>query len=426
MPLRSLARHALAAALLLAACSDSTAPDVRRIALEEEIVGEVRRGEAIDFAVDIEPGTWVTLRLGAPADPIRARLYADDVEQVSIVGGFDEEDGEPAWLSPMLVETGTRYRIRIEPHEQGSGGEFSLLLTRADIEPESHPSSLEVGELVEGETIAHPADVDMFWIDATAGEEFNVFLQSMNPSNSGGLHGWIVSEIPGAPAFVPGFFEAAPAAGGLSDRAHGTITIPQTGRYRIEIFGGWHHVEGQFTGPYRLLLYPVDRAPESSPVALVPGDTLETESIDDVGDVDVFTLSGTPGSRWVLFVEAGGVAPHAIVADVGVFDGASATDAAGGATLLANPSPLFAMPASGSVAITVAGERSALGAYRGPYRLYAHPLSAAPESGDAAFALDQPVSGAIDVVGDVDEWTIDVPDDTIVTLSIARPAGTQG
>ena len=429
MPLRSLAAGALAAALALAACSDSTGPGVRRIALDQDVSGRIDSpGETAECLLDIAPDTWFTIRLGVPGNmPIRARLFANDAEVISFAGGFDDEDGEPAWMAPRLAAAGTRYRIRIEAEEQSDGGPFTLFVTEADVEPESRPAALEIGELVEGETIAHPADVDDYYLDGTAGEELNIFLQSTNFATSGGLRGWIVSLENGAPVIHPGFFGAAPASGGLSDLAHGRITLPQTGRYRIRIYGAVHAEEGQFTGGYRLLLYPIDRAPESVPAALVAGDTLEGESIDDVGDIDELVLSGAPGSEWVLFAEAGGAAPHAIVATVELpLDDAVATDAAGGATLLGNPSPRFVMPAGGSVSVTVEGERSGDGRYRGPYRLYAHLVDPAPEPGDAAFAFDVPRAGAIDVVGDVDEWVVDVPDDTLVHVSLARPAGTSG
>ena len=419
----------VALALLAPACSDSTGPaGPARLVFGEELVGELPAdGGRASFLLSVEADTRFTIRLVVPGEPIRLRIFdASGDPRGLISAAWDGENDEGAWLQPIIATSDETFRIEVEPHEGTESGEFRLLVTHAEVAPELRPAEIEIGELVEGETIGHPMDIDVFFFDASAGEEINVFLQSLNPANSGGLSGWLRTDFEPGVVLYPGGFGAAPAGGQLSDLAHGRITIPQTGRYRIDIGAGIHHIEGQFTGAYRLLVYPVDRTPESSPAALVPGETLDTESIDDVGDIDEFTLSAEPGSEWLLFVEAQGAPPHAVRARVGPAGELEATDDVGGETLFDNPTGKLVMPAAGRVDITVEGTRHRDGAYRGPYLLHAMKLDRGPEPLDDAFALDEPLDGRIDVPGDVDEYVVDIAEDSVFHFWMSRPEGTRG
>ena len=49
--------------------------------------------------------------------------------------------------------------------------------------------------------------------------------------------------------------------------------------------------------PYTFQLRPIDRRPERATTTLAAGDTVASESLDHVGDIDAFTLTGTPGEE---------------------------------------------------------------------------------------------------------------------------------
>jgi hypothetical protein len=127
-----------------------------------------------------------------------------------------------------------------------------------------------------------------------------------------------------------------------------------------------------YEGAYRFQVYVVNHAPERASATLVPGDTLTSESIDHVGDVDEFMIIGTPGASFDVFLEASASA-HRLQAEI-ITDPSRGVQwiayASPGQRLLDNQSGTFSLPPSGQAKVTVHDDESNGGLYRGAYRLF--------------------------------------------------------
>jgi hypothetical protein len=130
----------------------------------------------------------------------------------------------------------------------------------------------------------------------------------------------------------------------------------------------------QFTGPYRLQVVAVDRAPEGLPAAYAVGDTV-TEAIATIGDWDEYSATGAPGETLQLSscLTAAAVPPGTGL-NFHVVDPATGQIILGsGATVIGLtcfPEPwTFTVPAGGSFIIRVRPSRSlGNGMTTAPYR----------------------------------------------------------
>ena len=122
-------------ALASSACSDGTAPELRRIAFDEEYVSEISSsGDFEEVLVDIEGGTTFSVRFSVPGERLRLMLFeaATGAPVEELLGENDDVDGEPEWTTPITTTEDATYRVRVETFE-GTTGEYSLLVTEAPV-----------------------------------------------------------------------------------------------------------------------------------------------------------------------------------------------------------------------------------------------------------------------------------------------------
>jgi hypothetical protein len=269
--------------------------------------------------------------------------------------------------------------------------------------PESVEATIMQDITITGEALDVGGDIDEFTFAATAGQEFNAFIQSTAPSS--------VSLQP--------FGTLAGGSAVLTEFSDTGMFQHGTSRFKVVAPGGHGlRINGELlttaTGSYRLYLYRINRAPEIAPVAVSPGDTVSTETIELPGDVDEFLLGGSAGDEFNVFLCAQSPSPPIGVA-LDVIDPSDALLAATQTTtpdgdLLAISTGRFALPVSGTYRLRVDGAA-------GPYRFFVYLVDRRPESQAATLSFGDSVFGeAIDVPGDVDEFSVVVPDSSGANL----------
>src|SRR5207249_1954128 len=175
-------------------------------------------------------------------------------------------------------------------------------------------------------------------------------------------------------------------------------------------------------GSYRFYAYPVNRAPEHTPAAIVPNDTVVGESIDQAGDLDEFTFDGVQGQELNVFFQAlPGPSALGLRLDVARTGGGPTI-----ATVQSTPADTawpqrrtgrFVLPSTGSFTIRVSSAFDNVGADRGPYRFFLHPIDRHPEvAPDSVVFGDSVLDEAIDLPEDIDEFRVTVPDSSYTNL----------
>jgi len=186
-------------------------------------------------------------------------------------------------------------------------------------------------------------------------------------------------------------------------------------------------------GPYRFAVVSVPASPETAPAALVPGDSVTSERMDNDEDVDEFILTGSPAQELAVFLFSGETQALTVV----VYDTTSGAIIDGTPSFVALESTgRFRLPASGVAGIRVysprpcppeliaeffgCGTAQALGSYV----LKTAAINRAPESAPPAIVVGDTVEGeAIDPRGDVDEFTVSGAQGQHLTAYFQTPQG---
>ena len=198
-----------------------------------------------------------------------------------------------------------------------------------------------------------------------------------------------------------------------------TSTLPVNG-------GEAYHVVIEGLAVYHLVAYSGGDYPEHVPVVLMSGDTVSGESIDEFTphDKDEFLIVGKPGDEYDVFLQALTPAANQVI-QLQVPDGVGSDLTAEGngldTSLTEHGTGRFTLPASGMVHPTVSGKADSLANTSvGAYRLIAYQVHDAPEHSPAALNMgDSILTEAIDNPGDVDEYTLTVPNQVFTNLLIA-------
>ncbi|MFL5386929.1 MAG: PPC domain-containing protein [Longimicrobiaceae bacterium] len=315
------------------------------------------------------------------------------------------------------LEAGTVYRLLVSAASGSAGGGYRVRVDSVGNAPERVPAELPVDAVVEGERLESPADVDDFTFTGAAGELYIAFLQAA----PGG--GALRATVP-HPGFSGATLTLVDSHGGdaaLETQSTGRFELPASGTYHLKVSA----LPGAAASPgdYRLQLRRVGMGPESRPAALPANDTVAGEAIDYVGDIDEFTLTGTPGDRYNLFFRAEPASASGTLwleaASVPTGADVRRAPSNGSQVLLDNATGSITLPASGSYRVRVYGN-SDRALDRGAYRIFAHRVDPQPEHAPAVLALNDSVVGErIDLPGDADEFTLDLAQQTVVVLSLS-------
>jgi hypothetical protein len=238
-----------------------------------------------------------------------------------------------------------------------------------------------------------PGDFDHFWFTYQRGTPIDILL-SGGGSNS---DNWFIAQVADSAGVGLGAFT-------VSGIPTGRFMLPASGTYRVEVAGSHAGSNPEEVGPYSLLLRAVSTLPETASPVIEVNDSIASEALDSLGDIDDFTLTAAPGTEVAAVVSPWLASPEAWV------PGDSVPLAVGGY----GTSGRVIVPAGGQVNFRIAEPRPLLNGYlymafhlTGQYGLVVHQINRAPESVSATVTVGVEVSGEnIDVVGDVDEFTI--------------------
>jgi hypothetical protein len=135
------------------------------------------------------------------------------------------------------------------------------------------------------------------------------------------------------------------------------------------------------------------------------GDTVEDEVLDIPGDVDEYTLAGSPGEEATILFAASPTTKGLVLQ---TFDLDSKEVLSEMRSYIARQGTgRFRLPPSGRIGVRLMQGPTTYGyGLVGPYSMYILPIERAPESAAAAFSIGDIVDGeAIEFSGDVDEFT---------------------
>lgn len=379
-------------------------------------------GSALDFDVftlQAPPGSDVVV-VPEAAGPAASGLLLRVLDAAHI-------DQEMTWFGapPATVTTGritipasgaARLRVASNAIAPRYVGAYRLRAYAIDRAPESRGAALPSGAIVADEALRPSGDVDELTFTATAGEQINLFFRA-------------------APVFrvelgrqndaLRTLFND-PADTALFTQSTGRLTLDTAGTYTVRVRGPEAVAD---TGAYRLYLYRVNPAPEHVPAALTPGDTLSGERIELPGDVDEFTFTAVAGRGYRVSLQAtdgrANTRLQAEVVDPSATVLKTVYSAGSDTALLGQSSGLITAAAGGTYRVRVATAafdpfaRSSAG----PYRLLVYAIDPAPETAAATLALNDSVqTEALDVPGDIDEFTITVPAATAANLLLDATA----
>jgi len=401
-------------------------PELRGARFE---LGDTVAGETVDPMVDIdefvvhgEAGQEfvAVAETQGPAGSGSVGLSVIDPVQYGLFGYVFADAGTPTLTTGRLRFPATQdYRFYFSsvvsntyPRYVGPYRFWTYLINRA---PEHRPATAPFNTEIANERIDREGDIDEFTFAANPGDEFNVFVQAPREFH-------LEVARPGLDPFA--LAAAVPTDTALYLHSTGRFAASQTGNYVVRVLGDGSHQIAD-TGVYRIYVYAVDRRPELIPAVVAIGDTVSGEQIGLPGDIDEFTFSGTAGDELNVFFQAedgsqgtwlqldilqpGGTVLHSVQSigtDTSLFRQATGT---------------FVLPSNGTYGIRVQGVPQYQDRSRGPYRFFLYRINRAPEHVPATLALGDSITGeAIDLPGDIDEFTFSAPQTTLAGFTLAR------
>ena len=366
------------------------------------------------FSLVLTEGKDAMIYLMARGDLLRLEVRDSTGRLVTATSDAHNTTAPERRVTAVIPASPYRYHVDVSMVNGTAASDYEIRVVAASYAPEHVPSAMTVGAIVSGEDLEHAYDVDSFTVSVDHDQLVNLYLRKTVHSDA------IVTARLFGPysQYLPGGISAGAADTVLGRSGSGRFTLAAGSHYVIRVY--YANPDTAKTA-YEMELHPIDPAPEAAPAALVPGDTIH-ESIDYLGDVDDFTLTGAPGSRYNLFAEADGNAPHGVTAVLafGSWNDPAIT-ANAGAELAATASGVFTLPASGILQIHVYDSDGWAAGHVGPYRLFAYPIDERPEGTSADLAFDQATTSTIDLPGDIDEFTLTIRTDTAVNVELRRP-----
>jgi len=393
-------------------------------------LGDTVWGETIDpivdqdmFEVHGEEGQEFVVVAETPAPPGSGTVALSVIDPVKygLFGYVWADAGKPTLTSGRLRMPATQdYRFYLGsvisntyPRYSGPYRFWTYLINRA---PEHRAAALPFNTPV-SERIDREGDVDEFTFAATAGNDYNVFVQAPRAFH-------LELARPGVDPFA--LAAAVPTDTALYLHSTGRFSAPQTATYVVRVFGDGSHQIAD-TGAYRVYAYAVDHRPEQIPAVVTIGDTVSGEQIELPGDIDEFTFSGTAGDEINAFFQAedgsqetwlqlevlqpGGTllrSVQSVGTDTSLFRQATGT---------------FVLPTTGTYRIRVQSPGEYQDRSRGPYRFFLYRINRAPEHVPPTLALGDSLTGeVIDLPGDIDEFSFSVPLTTLAEFALARMA----
>ncbi len=392
-------------------------------------IGDTVTGETIDPIVDgdyfFAPGgagqeVVLVMETLGPRGSGSVSLTVVDTVTPTLLGYVFGDAGTPTLTTGRLRLPASQDYLfsawsvtsNVYPRYRGPYRFWSYLIDRA---PEHRSAAIPAGSEIRGERIDRAGDVDEFTFTASAGAEYNAFVQAPRA---------VQLEVVRPSGQVLATTTSSDADTGLFTHATGRFQVPAAGTYVLRV-AGTAPSQIADTGAYRLFLYPIDRRPEHVSAGITPGDTISGEGIDVPGDVDEFTFAGSAGEQFNVFLQALSGSPDThlqveVVAAGGAILG-NAYSSGIDTSLLRQPTGRFTVPTTGTYFLRVSSVSDRTDKDRGPYRLLLYKVNPRPEATPDTLAFGDSVSReSIDVPGDMDAWRVVVPDSSGANLVVQR------
>lgn len=271
----------------------------------------------------------------------------------------------------------------------------------------SSPATFRIrgtGTYVLGDTAAGsidpPGTSDEFTFAATGPQEVNVYFQAASGDDNDRLQLRLYD--PSANSL--GSLLSTGDDRTLEGQSLPRVRLTRTGTYTLRI-QAYNTDDG---GPYRFYVAPIRLSPERVPAVVTVDSEVVGEDISPVGDVDVFTFTGTAGQDLNVFFQGmSGVASDALYLNMYDPRGSrllSIITSGAAPTLEGQHSGRFTLQQNGTYTLRVEGGNASDDG--GPYRFKLIRISRAPEHIPSAVATGAIVSGEdINPLGDLDRFT---------------------
>jgi hypothetical protein len=372
--------------------------------IEDAISGGVDRNYS--FNVDAD-GEYVVF-LSSQAGFVFLGVF-DPVTHYTLASVGSQPGDTPPERTSSNVPTHEAGVLTLNAHVVGGGdAHFQFRIYRVNRAPEHSSASFVFGDTVNGETIDPAVDADVFTAHGDSGQIVTVAVQPLGPL-AGGIS--LYSEGPtGEEAFL---IVAAPGEP-LMTSLSGSLNM--SGDSRLVVRGTDWQGHPRHRGPYRILSYVTDTAPEHGATSLAI-QAVRNERLDYPPDVDVFTFQDTVGAELILLAEGSATFMAGVESTPGLGI-VSIVDRDADTTLMHHGTAAFRLTSAGPYRVSV---RTANGppmmADTGAYRVMLFRLNRAPESIPAAIQIGDTVSGeAILPAGDVDQFTVSATPGTQLSL----------
>jgi hypothetical protein len=159
-------------------------------------------------------------------------------------------------------------------------------VTSLSTAPEHVIATLVPGDSVTAEDIDSPNDWDEFTLTGTPGQLLTLVTRTINPPPASYL---LVQVFDSITTDTVAWMTAE-----QFDKPTGYFTMPSSGRLKVAAYRPAINF-GSFLGGYRVVVVPVNPAPENTPATFALGDTIRGEAVSPEMDVDEFTSTAMPG-----------------------------------------------------------------------------------------------------------------------------------
>jgi hypothetical protein len=390
----------LAAALLLAACDQpagggggprvTNPPETaaRELTLGQPVDESLESGTDVDdFAVTIpSAGRGMLLIVGTGSGQGSITLTAVDSAtgaHVATATAHGTSEGGERFNLPAG-------RLLIRAKSTGTTGGYRFAVHAIATGPDSGEGPFAVRQWAAG-SLAPYYDVDEYAFDGVEGQEIKLYLNAQG--------GFLQASLRG-----PGAAELVLARSWLWSGETETVRLPVTGRYTVAVSTP-DPADARQASPYRLMVFPINRAPEGVPAALQHGQTV-SEALDVHDDVDEYTFTAAQGDiiQWFFEVPPPGGPQFQLI------------DPASGQVLRPGPTP-FDVPRDGEYRVRIFGGM-------GPYTLQLFRIDPRPEQVSASITLGQTVEGeSIQPSSDVDLFRFTGTAGTEIAMHVQGPPG---
>jgi len=210
-------------------------------------------GETHLYPIELEDGQEVIIYAQNSSErAVRAVVFEllNTTQNATIVGAtayrytptLDEKHSKRA----MIPETGTFYlRVRMSSATEQNLNSYRAMVRVIDHRPESVPDLIRIGQIVEGESLDYPGDVDRFRFQGRAGQRVHLDFQPLHGPGRQNMS--IRLSAPDGTSLTAPVVQRGNHPT-LEAGRYGTFRLPADGEYTVHVQGAF---EAYLVGPYR-------------------------------------------------------------------------------------------------------------------------------------------------------------------------------